>query len=219
MPHQCLVLILLICAVTCCPLAAWERDVDLRDGTRLYKGAAIYGWHQKLLGDIDVLGLKVDLSGDAAFDDRVGMGASFFLPVTRRTTLLGGYDEFDHSGKVTKTVNFRRKQYRPGARIDLQHEWLDLTGASRVRQWEGGFGDFLYGMKVCRSELNLRGNDPITNAFQKAAWDTMFPIPYLGFGGGARVTSHMLILGRFKAIVLPSTGEDLFTSYDAELTG
>ena len=198
---------------------AWERDVDLTNGNRQFKGAMLYGWNQKLIGDVDIQGLKADLTGDAAIGDRVGTGFSFFLPINRRTTLLGSYDSFDHSGILTRDVTFQRKLYKPGARVRFQNSWVDLTGARRVKQFEGGHGDVLYGMKLCRSELDLRGYAPVINSFQKASWNTMFPIPYLGLGGGARVTSHMLVLAHLKASVLPSTGGTLFTSFDFDLNG
>jgi len=213
-----LFLLLVMASVTSfVPAFAWERALgDSRNSRDRAKSFELYAWKEDLLGDVSVKGMQLDLQSEADFSAKTRFGGNFCFPLTRRTNVTLAFNSFEHSGNITKAVTFDNRVYKLGASMRLETRWWDITGSWEINRYERGYWDLLYGVKFCHAELDLSGYNNVTNTFQSGSWSESFPIPYIGIGGGAKLSDAAWIDGHIKFISANAGGANA-KSYDLDL--
>lgn len=221
----CAVVLVLVAGV---PGAAWERDfawgrrgkMALRPNTT----AEVFAWRTELFGDVNVKGMALGLENEASFAGKTRLGLlTLTHGLSEANNLVLTYNSFDHTGRIHKAVTFDRRNYQPGANIQIQNNWFDLAWSHNFRFWEnaagparrerrGGFLDGLLGIKVCKADIDVAGLEPLTNARARGTWSGSFPIPYLGVGGGSQLSPNLWVDGHARFIATTVGGGSLRSS-------
>jgi len=206
-------------------VSAWERNVtEAPKGFRKMPNkkaqtvtcGQISIWRTSVQGDVAVKGMQLDLGGEAGFatENRYGGQVSFGL--TERTNLVFAYNSFENSGLIRKNVTFDGRKYNNNAALRLKTDWFDVNGAYRMADSDSAYWDFLYGLKVSHASLDVSGYAPVTGAYQSGSYSNTFPIPYIGIGGGAKLSEKLWVDGHLK-YVSANVGGGRARSFDADL--
>lgn len=209
-----LVAVLVLVIATPQSAFAWERNPGTTKD-RVWS-AEVYGWQNSLIGNGTVKGMVLDFKSEADFTSKTNFGGTVCFPLTKRTNVTLTYNSFDNSGNVTKALKFDNNNYKLGANVKIQNTWVDLTGSYLLSRYEKGYWDFLYGVKINNSKLDITGYNTTTSAFQTGSWSQNFPIPYIGVGGGVKMSDNVWFDGHIKYISVNKSGADV-RSYDIDM--
>lgn len=218
-----LVLTLTICAVP--GASAWERAVSEapagfkrmpnRGSDRVTCGQIML-WRNSVYGDVSVKGMQLDLDGDTGFSTENRFGGQVSFALTERTNLVFAYNTFENSGLIRKDVTFDGRKYTGNAALRLKNDWFDVSGAYKMADSDSAYWDFLYGLKVGHAGLDVSGYAPVTGAYQSGSYSSTYPIPYIGIGGGARISDALWVDGHLKYVSINAGGGDV-RSFDVDL--
>ncbi len=213
---------------------AWERDLTAPGEGRLghfhemgvdrSTTVEVHRWMSPISGDLSIQGLNIDLEGGADFDTRVRSGFRLTHSYTPRDNLILAFNSFEHTGRIWKPFTFRRRSYNALAFIDLRNAWVDLgwahliavTGRGGDLRSNPGYLEILAGLKYSEIAMKLKGFS-LLGAYQTGSWSDIFPVPYIGIGGGSQLTEHVWIDGHLKYFAFLAGNGDVKT-LDGNLT-
>ncbi|MBF0547834.1 MAG: hypothetical protein HQM08_25575 [Candidatus Riflebacteria bacterium] len=170
---------------------AWERF--LVPDNRPTKVFEVYGWTNQLYGNMSVQGLNLNLENNVNLGTNLKFGARFQYPITKTNNLSLTFNYMDDSGTVNTGYTFKGVTYAAGSNLDITNMMFDLMGSREITRDRSGWFDFLYGMKIISTDINAT---KVTGASNR--WTGVFPLPYLGLGGGTYITDRILLDGHLK---------------------
>lgn len=219
-PISCVASMLMFCPNS--PVAAWERDLTaIRPNAAVPDSVQnwisqrhwipdIWWWRTTLQGNLEVGGLRLDLSSGAGMPtgQRPGFTFSHCFPGQSILTLEG--HQSDHCGLLKTAQTFRGRAYQSGATLRVQSGWLEASWRRLIAvanfaddpPLRSGYLEAVAGVQIHRLDIDLAGRDTM-GAMARGTWEEHEPFPFLGLAAAAAIRNRLQVRAFIKALVLP----------------
>lgn len=162
-------------------------------------------WHSDVAGDIDSMGMSLDLGEDADIGSQNRAGISGRWQFSEFTQLQLDYFQFNHSGHLNHAVTFDSLNYAAGSSVRVRNDLMGVGLAQTVSEYETGGWRVLCGARFSR--LNARLEQQFAAGTRVGELDQNIGMPYLGLEGATRLSANAGLTGSFKYFDLDRDGE------------
>ncbi|PKL49047.1 MAG: hypothetical protein CVV42_07735 [Candidatus Riflebacteria bacterium HGW-Riflebacteria-2] len=162
-------------------------------------------WHSDVAGDVDSMGMSLDLGDDTDIGSQNRVGISGRWQFSELTQLQLDYFQFNHSGYLNRAVTFDSLNYAAGSSVRVRNNLFGLGLAQTVSEYETGGLRVLCGARF--SQLNTRLEQKFAAGTRVGELDQNIGMPYLGLEGATRLSANAGLTGSFKYFDLDRNGE------------
>jgi len=162
-------------------------------------------WHSDANGDIDSMGMSLDLGDDTDIGSQNRVGISGRWQFSEYTQLQLDYFQFNHSGYLNRAVSFDNLNYAAGSSVRVRNHLVGFGLAQTVSDYETGGLRVLCGARF--SSFNTRLEQNFAAGSRIGELDQNIGMPYLGLEGATRLSANAGLTGSFKYCDLDRNGE------------
>ncbi len=201
---------------------AWERAMKPASHMnaseyRKVTNVEVFGMKSNIDGNVRVDGLVLDLDSEASFDSENRMGIKVDHVLSKKGRLSFSYLKHDHTGRINKTVTFKKRNYQANASAQIETDWFDISYShllavgnhSDPEKKDAFYLDGIFGLKFSESKINVTGYETGTSAYVNQSWSESFPVPYLGLGAGGQLAKNLWLKGQIKYMNVNAAGNDV----------
>lgn len=162
-------------------------------------------WHSDVAGDVDSMGMSLDLGDDTDIGTQNRAGLSGRWQFSEFTQFQLDYFKFDHSGHLNRAVTFDKLNYAAGSSVRVRNHLFGVGLAQTVSDYETGGLRVLCGARFSR--FNTRLEQKFAAGSRIGELDQNIGMPYLGLEGATRLSAHAGLTGSCKFFDLARNGE------------
>ena len=145
-------------------------------------------WHSDANGDIDSMGMSLDLGDDTDIGSQNRVGISGRWQFSEYTQLQLDYFQFNHSGYLNRAVSFDNLNYAAGSSVRVRNHLVGFGLAQTVSDYETGGLRVLCGARF--SSFNTRLEQNFAAGSRIGELDQNIGMPYLGLEGATRLSAN-----------------------------
>lgn len=186
---------------------AWERDGDPK--SKDPHSIQIFGWKTDLDGSVNALGMSLDFKSEASMRKEFGSGANFRLPLNPKIQLVFSLQQFRNKGTTLKPITFDSQKYAAGADIHFESKCFEVGASHSLSENKSGYFELLYGLRFQNAEVQLSQFVPLAGSSKTGDWRQRFFIPYLGLGGGVKLSKRVLANSHIRMTSLNFGSQEL----------